>query len=327
MKKFLKTLLVVIMIVGLTGCAKYNVNMAVSNDKSVTLEVIYGINSSLMSSFNGEEDSTDEDDWTWSSTDDEDSDETIDEIKTEDFSFLEKKGYKVEAYSEDTDSGTITGVKLTKTFKNIDDITKNSKKVVDLVNMFDTENEDSFDDSQLFYKNGDNYKASFKFDFSDEEGIDYSAYNSYFDLKYQITLPTKAISNNATLVSDDGKTLTWDLSYGKNNDVEFEFNFAQESNILIYILTGTGIVIIVGVLAVIIIKSKNKPRNNGGSFNNNLNNQPFNNNTSPTPVPTPTSTPVSSQQPIEPTTQQSTHNFCANCGQKLINGICPSCNK
>jgi len=47
---------------------------------------------------------------------------------------------------------------------------------------------------------------------------------------YEITLPTKPISNNATKVSNDGKTLTWDLKANdKNKDQSyFIYNLKKE---------------------------------------------------------------------------------------------------
>lgn len=301
MKKFLKTLLVVVMIFGLTGCVKYNVSMSIKDNKSVTLEVIYAIDESLVSSFTESED------------------EEQSGINLDNYNYLKEKGYVISEYSEKTDDGSLSGIKITKTFKNIDDITKDSKKVVDMVNIFDNENATNFDDSQFFYKNGDNYKASFTFDFSEdeEEGIDYSAYQSYFNLKYQVSLPTKAISNNATSVSDDGKTLTWDLSYAKVNDVEFEFNFNSSSNTLLYVLVGGALaVVVIAVLAV--TKSKKTPKNNNTNGNQNYQ----------TTTTQPTSTIPTSEEVQQPISiQPPAHNFCANCGQKTENGICPNCGK
>ena len=44
-------------------------------------------------------------------------------------------------------------------------------------------------------------------------------YQSYFDLEYKVTLPEKPISSNATSVSEDGKTLTWKMTYRKKNSM------------------------------------------------------------------------------------------------------------
>ena len=42
---------------------------------------------------------------------------------------------------------------------------------------------------------------------------------------FSLTLPKASISNNATTVSEDGKTLTWNLVSGNISTIEFEFEF------------------------------------------------------------------------------------------------------
>ena len=85
---------------------------------------------------------------------------------------------------------------------------------------------------------------------------------------------------------------------------------------------------------VIATKSKKTPKNNGNNFGgNNMNSQTVPVQPTPTPVPTPMPTPVQQpteqdvQQPITQNVSQPAHNFCANCGQKTVNGICPNCGK
>ena len=53
-------------------------------------------------------------------------------------------------------------------------------------------------------------------------------YQSYFDLEYKVTLPEKPISSNATTVSEDGKTLTWKMTYRKKNSVQYEFKLGKD---------------------------------------------------------------------------------------------------
>ena len=118
MKKYLKIFLSLIMVFALTGCVKYNVNMEVKKDKSVTLEVIYAIDTSYAESFtsgweteenDSEEyedidvsedlDETKEIDLYAEEDDDEEDISTIgansETVKKEDYEWLEKKGYKV----------------------------------------------------------------------------------------------------------------------------------------------------------------------------------------------------------------------------------------
>lgn len=271
MKKIFKILFSLILVISLTGCVKYNVNMEVKDDKSVTLEVIYGmqISSDMMNGFenNSIEDnnsvdesySTDEDYWIdedYSTDEDYSAGEDVD---VEDYKYLEEKGFKVEEFTEEKDGNTISGVKIIKTYSNIDDITKDKEVVVDFSKMFDAENKASFDDSQFFYKNGNKYVAHFVFDFSSNDGEDYSSYSSMFDMKYTIKLPQKSISNNATSVSEDGKELTWNLKYGEKNDVEFEFSFAN--NLVFYIIGGIALVLIIVLVVIFVLKKKKKNPN------------------------------------------------------------------
>lgn len=53
-------------------------------------------------------------------------------------------------------------------------------------------------------------------------------YQSYFDSEYKVTLPEKPISSNATSVSEDGKTLTWKMTYRKKNSVQYEFKLGKD---------------------------------------------------------------------------------------------------
>lgn len=298
MRKIFKVLFSLILVIGLTGCVKYNVNMEVSDDKSVTLEIIYGmqVSNDMMNGFENE--STTEDSYTTNEdytidgdyTTDEDyydsEDGSSDEVKVEDYKYLEEKGFKVEEFTEEKDGNTFGGVKITKIYANIDDITKDGEVVVDFQKMFDKENKDVFDDSQFFSKNGNKYVAHFVFDFSSDDGQDYSSYSSMFDMKYTIKLPQKSSSNNATSVSEDGKELTWDLKYGEKNDVKFEFAF---SNNLIFFIIG-GIILVLVVVLVIVIMFKKKNNRNDNKFgtpmvDNNINNgnQVMNNNDINTP--------------------------------------------
>ena len=304
MKKTLRLLLALILMISLTGCVKYNVNMEVKDDKSVTLEIIYGmeVDSSFMEdedswsdeddnyydeeddswsdeddSLSEEDDMWDDEDNAWSDEDDNyyddeddswsdededywDEEESDSAVNVEDYSFLESKGFKVEEFTEEKDDTTISGVKITKTYKNIDDITKDKKIIVNFNERFDSQ--DNFDDSQYFYKKGNKYVANFVFDFSEEsDDTDYSAYQDMFDLEYKIKLPSKAKSHNATKVSDDGKELTWDLKYGEKNEVNFEFSLGGINTMLIIILAVAGIAV-VGVVVAVVMISKKKKKNN-----------------------------------------------------------------
>lgn len=269
MKRNLKLFLVFVLLIGLTGCVKYNVNMEVKDDKSVTLEVIYGMQMSndIFSEFDDDstdyeedddlyvEDDTEEDDWYVEDT----TDDTSSDISVDEYKFLEDRGFKVEEFTEESDGNTVSGVKVTKTYANIDDITKDEEFVVDFQNLF---SEDSEDVSEyFFYKKGSKYVANFVFDFSSEDDdTDYSQYGAMFDMKYTIKLPKESTSNNATSVSEDGKELTWNLIYGVKNEVNFEF--ALEDNTMMIVIIVCILVVVIGAVLLVFITKKGKNKNN-----------------------------------------------------------------
>ena len=266
MRKTKNMILLSLLTLLFTGCMKYNVTMDISDDKSVKMEAISAVDLSMFEGMAGDGESSDfedEEDYYYEDELEEDTTEESNEnaqFDVKSYEFLKSKGYTVEEYKEKTDDGELVGVKVSKKFKNIDDISKEKEKKIDFVNFF---NEEGFDDSQIFSKSKDVYKATFVFDFtSEEEGdMDYSQYDSYFDLEYKITLPHKAISSNATKVSDDGKTLTWDLKYGKVNNVNFEFSFEGESSsLLLFIVFAVAGIVVVGFVIFFIVKSKNKDK-------------------------------------------------------------------
>lgn len=281
MKKMAKLFLVFLLAVSLAGCVKYNVSMEVKDDKSVTLEVIYGmeISEDMME---GETDS----------------DEGSSDVDADDYKFLEEAGYTVEEFEENKEGTVLSGVKLSKTFNNIDEITASEKIVVDFNVLFSEGDINKIRDAKFFYKDGDNYVANFVFDFlegaDDAEREEYAANDSMFtDLIYKIKLSNKSVANNATTVSEDGKELTWNLSYSKYNEVNFSFvpvnnnsvvgddnkepigddkesgkatkDNEKENNLLpIIIAVVAGVAVIGGVVAVVVISKKKKNNNNNG---------------------------------------------------------------
>ena len=86
---------------------------------------------------------------------------------------------------------------------------------------------------------------------TDEENInDLISLANEMEFNYKLILPSKAISNNATKVSDDGKTLTWDLIAGES-DINFSFSLLNITNILI--LGGSIVAIIILIIVMILM--------------------------------------------------------------------------
>lgn len=295
-KKVCSFILCLALMVALSGCVKYELNMGVKDDKSVDFEITYAIDGSYMDSMNMGED---EETTTTEEEDDNDIETDSGEVNVDDYSFLKSKGYTVEKYTENTDEHKYSGVKIKKTFKSIDDVTKETEKTIDINDLF---KEDTFDDSQLFSKKGNVYKASFLFDFEEDGDVstsEMSGYDSMFDMTYTITLPVKAKEHNATKVSEDGKTLTWTLKYGKKNNVNYSFELSdaksdskeetkkdskdsdkkdENSNLTLYIVIGcsAGAVVLVLIILIVVLGKKNKQtpvyNNVQAPMNNEINN-------------------------------------------------------
>ena len=90
------------------------------------------------------------------------------------------------------------------------------------------------------------------------DDLDYSSLMSSMDLKFNVTLPYSAISNNATTKENNNKTLSWVLSSTDLSTIEFKFEIINMN--VIYI--GIGIVALIIILVVLMLtKKKNKKEN------------------------------------------------------------------
>lgn len=120
---------------------------------------------------------------------------------------------------------------------------------------YDTEGntDTTTDEDTSLYDDGTDTTDDSLGDFSDE---DIDQLMSIFDLKFSVTLPSEAISNNATEVSEDKKTLTWDLT--KTEDIEFSFK--ATNSIMNYILIGGGIVLALAIIIIIVVVSRNNKK-------------------------------------------------------------------
>lgn len=94
----------------------------------------------------------------------------------------------------------------------------------------------------------------------DDSGIDSDIMGlaGEMEFSYIVNLPEKALTNNATNVSSDGKTLTWSLMQSQMSNIEFSFELKNMTNY--YILYGgiAAAVIIVIIIIITIIKKGKK---------------------------------------------------------------------
>ena len=235
----------------LTGCVKFNANMEIKKDKSMRFSIIYAFNKSL---FNNQEILTDEN-------------------KKE----LENKGFIISDYADDT----MKGFTISKDIKNIDAISSTDDINYSLSGLLDesVENKYFFKVKKGFLKNV--YTATFNFDTQDSGlddsfdlnndsdtsdssfgDVDFSGITQSMlqnlDLSFNVSLPYKALSNNASTATDNDKSLSWNLTANKKENIEFEFELYNMN--VIYI--GIGILFLIVIIIIGIVISKKKKNNN-----------------------------------------------------------------
>ena len=131
MKRMKRFLLLSIIVLLLNGCVKNNVTMRINNDKSMNLEVSILVKEEYKDTLTGS-------------------------FKPSD---LENNGFKVSTTNKDDYSG----YKITKSFKNIDELSKSNNETSDISNIL----ESSFDYSKLFTRESgffkDTYSAKYIF--------------------------------------------------------------------------------------------------------------------------------------------------------------------
>ena len=261
MKK-LKKLLLLITFVALmtTGCGmKEHIGLKIMSNKEMAVELLMAMDDEMIDAMinmqnTGMDDTEGEDEAeepAEEATQPAITDEMRWEYVREMIKDIDTEGASVEQYTKDTYKGYL----ITKKAKSIDEFTKSeaSKRT--------TISDDIEEDSVLFVKKGDVYKSNISF--QSEELSDTSSYQQYgvlFDVKFIVTLPNKSISNNATSVSDDGLTLTWDLTKAK--DIDFEFKFGSSSSIsdyLPFIIGGAALLIIIVIVVILLSKKKKAP--------------------------------------------------------------------
>lgn len=137
---------------------------------------------------------------------------------------LESMGYTVETNLDE--KNYVYSIHISQHFDNIDDITSDNLIEVNLEEVFNGGG------NNLFFSRTDdgNYQANYVWKVSDEdvsyEDVDIS---EFLTVSYEISLPYASISNNATTVSEDGRTLTWDLMNSDTINYEFSFDSPEDT--------------------------------------------------------------------------------------------------
>jgi len=248
MKNKLKLILVgIISLVLVTGCGmKTNIHMDIKANNDVNVSMTMAMDDELIDTMIGYGDDnktsatiTDKDRWAYLEESMNDSDDMEGYTKVK----YDKDGYKGYTYTS-------------KTFK-LDDLTTTKSDT-----KYDFFGNEKIDNAKLFVKSGNVYKSNFSADMKNDESLgsssSYSSQMSLFEVTFSVTLPNKPSKNNATEVSKDGKTLTWDLT--KTTDIQFEFSTAP--NYMLYAGIAVLVVVVIAVIAIIaksVGKKKDKP--------------------------------------------------------------------
>ena len=303
MKRSFKILCFMLVAFMMTGCVKTHVNMDIKKDKSMDFGMIMAVNNSLLEQSNQKTLMTDE---------------QLKEIKDEGFQVKDYSDGTMIGYTFTKNFADIDELSSENSvnFKLDDNITKEkSPKMFTVKKGFfkntytlkmenDTSNElqsgmeddmtstDIINDSTLNIENDQNItdnqnENSAIQDKAPEDNVesqndlDLSVLTASMDMKFNITLPYKAISNNATSTENDGKKLTWNLLDSNLKNVQVEFELYNMNNI--YLTVGIGITVILIIVIIIIIKKRKPKAPVGGPIS--VVDEPIINNTqNPTPV-------------------------------------------
>ena len=239
-------LLIVVSILLLTGCGiRGNFNAEIKDDKSFEFsfdmalddELIEFLMSASEENIEEEINYTEEEKWEFV----ENYFSSSQEETPEDFGFTAKR------YSE----GNYKGFTYSKTVNNIDDITGDNASFDILENTYE------IPDKNLFVKEGNNYISKIHY----SPLSDLGEYEIDTEFKFSITLPNKAISHNATSVSEDGKTLTWQWDATQSGNIDFEFSFSSFPVMLVAIIGGAVLLIVIILVIIMVIRKSRKNRN------------------------------------------------------------------
>lgn len=221
MKKFICLILMLFLITGCTFKGEYKVD--IKKSKEVNFGITIAFDDQLLDYFialNGDstQNYTDEQRW-----------EMIEKLIIEengqspvDYGFVSSR-YENEEYK---------GLTFTKTFSSIDDLVSSDANL-NFNKLTNTE------DIKMFTNDNGVYSLKLFYERSEDE----QEISSYMDFKFIVTLPNKPINHNATSISEDEKTLTWDIT--KMGDKNFALDFKFDTIPWNYIYIGGGVLLLV----------------------------------------------------------------------------------
>lgn len=235
MKKTLKSAILMLMIgmllFVLTGCANVNYEIKLEKDGTGDVSYVIGYDKKFLSSMGVKLEDLKEDN-------------TFEEMQAE----AKQEGYTVEKYEDENTYGF-----------------KASKHVNNIQEEFSFENKMDIgtgNDNHIFFEKSflkTKYSQNAKIDLSSTQDSDDAltgAMLAQIKISYKIVLPFKVGENNATTVSEDGKTLQWTLNASQVNEIRFE----AIQDYTLYIAIGTVVFLTVLIIIVLLMTKKGKEK-------------------------------------------------------------------
>ena len=78
------------------------------------------------------------------------------------------------------------------------------------------------------------------------------------EFTYVVNLPVSANSNNASEVTNDGKTLKWNIKNGETNEINYSFSLLNMTNIML--VCGGCIILIIVISVIFVLKFRSKDK-------------------------------------------------------------------
>ena len=256
------------------GCTNQKIEMSINEDKSMTFYLEYILNMSLEEYEKNLMDETcktynenyvsikKETSWYCCNNENEcehlDSNSNIEDsselsqFKASNYEHLLKRGYTVKNISNENRYG----MSAQREILNIDNVSKEDSVQI---NIFEIINEGK-EDYLFKVKKGlisNTYTANYIVDLTNTEASkeDIEEYGKNFNYEFKLNLPHESKSNNATKLLNNNKTLTWELEYGKINEIKFEFVLKNKTEKIIKIVISIiSILVIISSIVLIILK-------------------------------------------------------------------------
>ena len=284
MKKNLKLLSIMLVVFLMTGCVKSHVNMEINKDKSMNLSLIAAVDKNFLEQ-SGEDDLLENEEIKEFEEKGFKKEKYSDDSMTgykftksfaniDDLSSEKETTFDLNALADEEKPNNVFTVKKG-FFKNTYTVKVKNNATDELQSQIENETTTT-DDNQMNIQDDintsndttiqgstdtqtdtniqdDDIDIDSSFDFS--SNMDMSMLSSTLDMKFNVSLPYKAISNNATSTENDGKTLVWNL-LNTQEDIKFTFELYNMNNI--YLTVGLAVILI--ILIIVIVISKRKPK-------------------------------------------------------------------